>query len=108
MDSGSCLDLHLQRHSQEEADMQQIEGSVALVTGANRGIGRAITEALLDRGAEKVYATAREPETLEQLRAQCDSRLVLLRLDVTDAEQVAEVARQATDVDLLFNNAGVF
>src|SRR3954452_23421262 len=92
----------------EEADMQQIEGSVALVTGANRGIGRAITEALLERGAEKVYATAREPETLEELRTQFASRLVVLRLDVTDAEQVAEVARRATDVDLLFNNAGTF
>src|SRR3954447_5632582 len=92
----------------EEADMQQIEGSVALVTGANRGIGRALTEALLERGAEKVYATARDPQTLAELRAHHGSRLVSLPLDVTDAEQVAEVARRATDVDLLFNNAGVF
>ena len=86
----------------------RIEGSVALVTGANRGIGRAITEALLARGAEKVYATARDPKTLAVLQERYGSRVVALRLDVTDADQVAEVAREATDVDVLINNAGAF
>jgi NAD(P)-dependent dehydrogenase (short-subunit alcohol dehydrogenase family) len=86
----------------------RIQGSVALVTGANRGIGRAITIALLERGAQKVYATARDPHTLKVLRDRYGSRLVPLRLDVTSADQVAEVAGQATDVDLLFNNAGAF
>lgn len=83
----------------------RIEGSTALVTGANRGIGRAVTAALLARGAAKVYATARDPRTLGTRR---DVRLVPLRLDVTDAEQVAAVAAVATDVDLLVNNAGAF
>ena len=86
----------------------RIEGSVALVTGANRGIGRAITDALLERGAKKVYATARDPRALEVLRERYGSRVVPLRLDVTNAEQVVEVARQATDIDLLVNNAGAF
>ena len=85
----------------------RIEGSVALVTGANRGIGRAITEALLERGAKKVYAAARDPKTLEALKQRYGSSVVPLRLDVTRADQVAEVARQASDVDLLFNNAGL-
>lgn len=81
-----------------------IEGSVALVTGANRGIGRALTEALLDRGARKVYATARDPQTLQSLR---NPRVIALALDVTDAAQIAAVGDVATDVQLVFNNAGI-
>jgi NAD(P)-dependent dehydrogenase (short-subunit alcohol dehydrogenase family) len=81
---------------------------VALVTGANRGIGRALTEALLERGAAKVYAAARDPKTLVALGDRHGSRLVALRLDVTDAGQVAGVVSRATDVDLLINNAGAF
>jgi NAD(P)-dependent dehydrogenase (short-subunit alcohol dehydrogenase family) len=83
---------------------QRIEGAVALVTGANRGIGRALTEALLARGARKVYATARNPEALSDLR---DERLVPLLLDVTDADQICAVGKAASDVELVFNNAGV-
>ena len=83
---------------------RRIEGTVALVTGANRGIGRALTEALLARGARKVYATARNPEALRALR---DARLVPLRLDVTDVEQIRAAGEAASDVELVFNNAGV-
>jgi NAD(P)-dependent dehydrogenase (short-subunit alcohol dehydrogenase family) len=83
---------------------QRIAGAVALVTGANRGIGRALTEALLSRGARKVYATARNPQALRTLR---DQRLVLLRLDVSDVEQIRAAAEAASDVELVFNNAGV-
>ena len=86
---------------------RQIAGSVALVTGASRGIGRAITEALLERGAKKVYATARDPKTVEALKEQYGSRVVPLQLDVTSDDQVAEVVRRAPDVELLFSNAGV-
>src|SRR5258706_4146268 len=82
---------------------QRIEGAVALVTGANRGIGRALTEALLSRGVKKVYATARNPEALGALR---DERLVALPLDVTDANQIRAAAATASDVELGFNNAG--
>jgi NAD(P)-dependent dehydrogenase (short-subunit alcohol dehydrogenase family) len=80
---------------------RRIYTSVALVTGANRGIGRALTQALLERGAAKVYAAARDPETLAEL----GDRVVPLRLDVTDARQVAAAVRH-TDVELLINNAG--
>ena len=85
-------------------ETQRIEGSVALVTGANRGLGRALTEALLIRGARKVYATAREPRAIT---IQGDARLIPLRLDVTDEDQIREVAELASDVELLFSNAGV-
>jgi NAD(P)-dependent dehydrogenase (short-subunit alcohol dehydrogenase family) len=83
---------------------RRIEGAVALVTGANRGIGRALTEALLARGARKVYAGARNPEALRALR---NERLVSLRLDVTDADQIRAAGDAASDVQLVFNNAGV-
>jgi len=78
-----------------------IEGSIALVTGANRGLGRHFAQQLLERGASKVYATARRPETidLEGVHA--------LRLDVTDPASIEAAARVATDVTLLINNAGV-
>ncbi len=85
----------------------KIEGTIALVTGANRGIGRAITEALLDGGAAKVYGGARKPESLDELAAKSDGRLVPVRLDVTDTEQVSAAVDAASDLRLLVNNAGV-
>jgi len=78
----------------------QIEGSVALVTGANRGIGRAIATALAQGGAATVYAGARDPATV------ADPGLTPVRLDVTDPTQIADAARRLTDVDLVVNNAG--
>src|SRR5262245_38107166 len=85
-------------------EAQRIEGAVALVTGANRGIGRAITEALLTRGVRKVYATARHREALNDLRGE---RLIALRLDVTDGDQIRAAGDAASDVELVFNNAGL-
>jgi NAD(P)-dependent dehydrogenase (short-subunit alcohol dehydrogenase family) len=80
-----------------------VKGSTALVTGANRGLGKAIVEELLSRGAAKVYAGARDPQTVEAN----DPRVVPVRLDVTDRESVYAAAATASDVDLLVNNAGI-
>ena len=86
---------------------KQIKGSVALVTGGNRGIGRAIVDSLLDRGAAKVYVGARNTATVASLQADFPNRVVAIELDVTNRAQVARAAEQATDVDILVNNAGV-
>jgi len=85
----------------------QIKDSVVLVTGANRGIGRAFVDALLERGASRVYATARNLSSLDAL-ARLDSRRVrTLELDVKSWPAVRAAAEQAKDVTLLINNAGV-
>ena len=85
----------------------KIEGRVALVTGANRGIGLALVEALLDRGARKIYGGTRKPEALADLAGVSHGVVVPLRLDITDADEVQQAAKQANDVDLLINNAGI-
>ncbi|HEY6887687.1 MAG TPA: SDR family oxidoreductase [Solirubrobacter sp.] len=78
-----------------------IEGTTALITGANRGLGRHFAQQLLARGAAKVYATARDPRTIDI------DGVVALALDITDPAQVAAAAQAAPDVNLLINNAGV-
>jgi NAD(P)-dependent dehydrogenase (short-subunit alcohol dehydrogenase family) len=83
-----------------------IKGKTALVTGANRGIGEAIVDALVKAGATKVYAAARNIKDLAPLTARHGARVVALRLDVTDPAQVAAAAAAAPDVQLLVNNAG--
>lgn len=78
-----------------------VEGSVALVTGANRGLGKAFARALLDAGAAKVYAGARDVSTID------DPDVVPVALDVTDHAQVEKVAAELGDVQIVVNNAGV-
>lgn len=85
----------------------QIDHAVALVTGANRGIGRAYVEALLARGARRVYATARDAETLGPVVALDAARVVALPLDITNAADVSSAVERASDVNLLINNAGI-
>jgi len=80
-----------------------IADQIALVTGANRGIGREFVLELLERGVSKVYATARRAESIDF----DDSRVVPLRLDLLDHESIVEAAAIADDVTLLVNNAGI-
>ncbi|GID27383.1 SDR family oxidoreductase [Paractinoplanes brasiliensis] len=77
-----------------------ISGAIALVTGANRGLGRQFATQLLERGATKVYATARRPELVDTPGVE------VLPLDITDPASVAAAVAAAGDVNLLVNNAG--
>jgi NAD(P)-dependent dehydrogenase (short-subunit alcohol dehydrogenase family) len=79
-----------------------IAGTHALVTGANRGLGKAYVDGLLARGVAGVYAAARNPDTVEIT----DDRIIPIRLDVTDPDDVRAAASRCADVAVLINNAG--
>jgi NAD(P)-dependent dehydrogenase (short-subunit alcohol dehydrogenase family) len=79
----------------------QINGTKALVTGANRGLGKAFAEALLARGATTVYATGRRPDLIDI------PGVVPLHLDITDPASIDAAAAEVGDLDLLINNAGI-
>lgn len=81
--------------------MSFLQNKSVLITGANRGIGAALLAEALDLGAARVYAAGREPIT------HADSRVVPLRLDITDAEQIKQAAAQVDALDVLINNAGI-
>lgn len=83
--------------------MTSLADRSVLVTGANRGMGREYITQLLERGAAKVYAAARNPQQIEVN----DPRVIALTLDVTDAASVAAAAEAAPDVSILINNAGI-
>ena len=78
-----------------------IAGKTVLVTGANRGLGRALVEEALTRGAKRVYAASRQPIVAT------DQRIAPLRLDVTDPAQIRDAVDRVESLDILINNAGV-
>lgn len=82
--------------------MTDIKDAVVLVTGGGRGLGKALVADALARGAGKVYATARDPRTIESTGA------VPLALEITDPESVAALTERTKDVTVLINNAGVY
>jgi NAD(P)-dependent dehydrogenase (short-subunit alcohol dehydrogenase family) len=78
-----------------------IEGKTVLVTGANRGLGRALVDEALTRGAKRVYAASRRPVIVT------DERVTPLTLDVTDPRQIQDAVDRVESLDILVNNAGV-
>lgn len=78
-----------------------IKDKTVLVTGANRGLGRALVDEALVRGAKRIYAASRQPMVVT------DERVTPLILDVTDSAQIHEAARGVESLDVLINNAGV-
>lgn len=80
-----------------------IKNNIVFITGANRGIGKALVEAALKHGAKKIYAAARKLEDLPNFN---DARVVPVALDITDRAQVKKAAETAKDTQVLINNAG--
>lgn len=84
-----------------------VANSIALVTGANGGLGQYYVEALRSHGASKIYAGARNPKALESLVTDYPDIVIPIALDITDEQSVNQAAAQCSDVTLLINNAGV-
>ncbi|MEI6890931.1 MAG: SDR family oxidoreductase [Pontiella sp.] len=84
-----------------------VENKVALVTGANRGIGKSIVESFLNHGAKKVYLAVRKAESAQALEEKYGDKVVTMEADVTDAASIQKLAEVAADVDIVVNNAGV-
>ncbi len=84
-----------------------IENKVALVTGANRGIGKAIVESFINHGAKKVYLAVRDTNSTKELEEKYGDKVVTLKADVSNTKSIQDLAQQANDVDIVVNNAGV-
>jgi NAD(P)-dependent dehydrogenase (short-subunit alcohol dehydrogenase family) len=85
----------------------KLENAVALVTGANGGIGGHWIEKLENSGVSKIYACARNPQKLESIVKTNPQKIVAIELDITDEDSIAKAAEQCGDVTLLINNAGI-
>ena len=85
----------------------QLSGTIAFVTGANRGLGQSFVRGLLDAGAAKVYAGARDVGQLDATVALDPARVVPVQIDVTDRASISAAAQTAGDTRLFINNAGV-
>lgn len=84
-----------------------IEGKIAVVTGANRGIGKAIVETFLDSGVKKIYLAVRDTDSVAALVAGYGDKVEAIQADLTKAESIVALAAQATDADIVVNNAGL-
>ena len=85
----------------------KIENKVILVTGANRGIGKAIVDSFIQHGAAKVYAGVRTLEKADALLAEYSDKVVPVKIDYNDPKSFASAANEANDVDIVVSNAGI-
>jgi len=87
--------------------MSVIAGKTVLVTGANRGIGKAFAEAFLKGGVGKLYAAVRNPDSAKPLVDEFGDKVVPIKIDLSDPASISQAAKTASDVDIVVNNAGV-
>ncbi|MEW8505366.1 MAG: SDR family oxidoreductase [Candidatus Thiodiazotropha sp.] len=87
--------------------MQSVIDRIVLITGANRGIGKSIVEEFLRAGARKIYAAARNPESLKPLSNVYGERIVPLHIDLNNVGTIISASKRAGDVEILVNNAGI-
>ncbi|MDH5258367.1 MAG: SDR family oxidoreductase [Gammaproteobacteria bacterium] len=85
----------------------EIKDKTALVTGSNRGIGEGFVETLINAGAKKVYAAARDVDNLTHLAEKYPNIVTPVQLDVTNAEHINRLASDIEELDILVNNAGI-
>lgn len=84
-----------------------IQDKIALVTGANRGIGQAIVTSFINHGAKKVYLGVRTPASTKQLEEKYGDKVVTLKMDLNDKKTIVDAANSATDAQIVVNNAGI-
>lgn len=84
-----------------------IKNKTALITGANRGIGKVIADSFLEHGAAKIYAAVRNPESAASLVDEYGDRVKVIEIDMSKPTSITEAAQKAQDVDVVVNNAGV-
>ena len=85
----------------------EIKGKIALVTGANRGIGKAIVESFIEHGAKKVYLAVRDIKKTDALVAEYGDKVAPVYVDISKPESIAKLVPLVTDVQIMVNNAGV-
>src|SRR5680860_46734 len=107
MPCSESIQLKINSNKNNKIMSTSIKNKVALVTGANRGIGKAIVESFIDHGAKKVYLAVRDPKSTKDLEAKYGEKVVTLKADVSNTKSIQELAQQANDVDIVVNNAGV-
>lgn len=84
-----------------------VKDKIALVTGANRGIGKAIVESFIQHGAKKVYLAVRNLDSASELVSAHGDKVVPVHVDISKADTITELATKATDVNIVVNNAGI-